>query len=162
MRHKSFTDFLFLVLENEVYSRMLANYDELLELIPQKPPMVMVDTLLYSDAKKTVSQLQLEPSNLFCAQGYFCEAGIIENIAQTAALGSGYRARQLGDQPKTGFIGAIKRLKIFDLPADNSRLETEIILLHEMFNARVIRARVSVGEKTIAEGEMNIFLQNMP
>ncbi len=123
----------------------------------------MVDGLIRSTAEKTISQLQLSPENIFCQAGFLREAGIIENMAQTAALGSGYVARQAGNLPKTGFIGAIKRLHIFELPKDTDTLQTTVTVLHELLNATVIKAKVSVGNKIIAEGEMNIFLQqSMP
>jgi 3-hydroxymyristoyl/3-hydroxydecanoyl-(acyl carrier protein) dehydratase len=142
---------------------MLASQKEVLELIPQKPPMVMVDGLMECNAEKTISRLQLEANNIFCQDGFFREPGIIENMAQTAALGSSYAARKAGQQPKTGFIGAIKRLHIFELPKDTDTLQTTVSILHELMNATVIRTEVMVGNKIIAEGEMNIFLQqSMP
>ena len=138
---------------------MLANLKEILKLIPQKPPMVMVDGLIQNDEKKTVSQLQLDESNIFCQSGFFQEVGIIENIAQTAALGAGYQAKKSGSKPKTGFIGSIKRLTIYELPKENDILQTKVSVLHELLNATVIKGEVFVNNKLMAEGEMNIFLQ---
>lgn len=138
---------------------MLANLKEILELIPQKPPMVMVDGLIQNDEIKTIAQLQLNKSNIFCQSGLFQEAGIIENIAQTAALGTGYAAKISANKPKTGFIGSIKRLTIYELPKDNDILQTTVCVLHELLNAIVIKGEVFVNNKLMAEGEMNIFLQ---
>ncbi len=138
---------------------MLANLKEVLELIPQKPPLAMVDGLIQNDEKKTISRLQLDKTTIFCQSGFFREAGIIENIAQTAALGTGYAAKKSGNQPKTGFIGSIKRLTIFQLPKDNDILQTKVSVLHELMNATVIKGEVFVDKKLVAEGEMNIFLQ---
>lgn len=139
---------------------MLANNNQIFELIPQKPPMVMVDALLAYDDRKTVSRLQLSKSNIFCDSGFFQEVGLIENMAQTAALRSGYQAKRSGTRPKTGFIGAIKKLKIICLPKDNDTLNTNVYILHELMNALVIKAEVQVEGKIMAEGEMNIFLQD--
>jgi len=137
---------------------MLANREEVLELIPQKPPMEMVDGLIYSDERKSISQLQLNDSNIFCESGFFQEPGLIENIAQTAALRSGYLAKQSHKKPKAGFIGSIKRLTIFELPKDSDTLQTTVTVLHELMNATVIKGEVFVNKKMMAEGEMNIFL----
>ncbi len=136
---------------------MLAGQKEVLELIPQKPPMAMVDGLIYSNTEKTISRLVLSKANIFCKSGFFQEAGIIENIAQTAALHSGYLAKQSREKPKTGFIGSIKRLTIFELPKDNDTLQTTVTVLHELMNATVIKGEVFVNNKLIATGEMNIF-----
>ncbi len=117
----------------------------------------MVDGLIYSNTEKTISRLVLSKANIFCKSGFFQEAGIIENIAQTAALRSGYLARKSGKKPKTGFIGSIKRLTIFELPKDNDTLQTTVTVLHELMNATVIKGEVFVNNKLIATGEMNIF-----
>ena len=138
---------------------MLAGPKEIIELIPQKTPMTMVDGLIFNDAVKTTSQLVLSKANIFCKSGFFQEAGIIENIAQTAALHSGYLAKQSHEKPKTGFIGSIKRLTIFELPMDTDTLQSTVIILHELMNATVIKGEVFVNNKLMAEGEMNIFLQ---
>ena len=138
---------------------MLANLKEILELIPQKPPMVMVNGLIQNNEIKTIAQLQLDKSNIFCQSGFFQEAGIIENIAQTAALGTGYAAKKSGSKPRTGFIGSIKRLTIYELPKDNDILQTTVSILHQLLNATVIKGEVFVNNKLMAEGEMNIFLQ---
>ncbi|MDR2814115.1 MAG: pseudouridylate synthase, partial [Prevotellaceae bacterium] len=57
----------------------------ILELLPQRPPFVMVDTLLYCDREVTVTSLLVRDGNIFCDNGRLTEAGVIENIAQTCA-----------------------------------------------------------------------------
>jgi len=139
---------------------MLADKNQILELIPQKSPMVMVDALLSYNSSKTVSELQLTKTNIFCDSGFFQEAGLIENMAQTAALRSGYEAKLSGNHPKTGYIGTLKKVDIFELPKDNDVINTSVYVKHELMNALVIKAEVHVNEKMLAEGEMNIFLQD--
>ena len=55
--------------------------------IPQKPPMVMVDKLIFAEEKKVVTSFLIRRDNIFCSDGVFTEAGLIENMAQTAAAG---------------------------------------------------------------------------
>ncbi len=117
----------------------------------------MVDGLIYSNTEKTISRLVLSKANIFCKSGFFQEPGLIENIAQTAALRSGYLAKQSHKKPKTGFIGSIKRLTIFELPKDSDTLQTTVTVCHELTNATVIKGEVFVNNKLIATGEMNIF-----
>ena len=52
----------------------------------------MVDGLVAHDEVSTTSRLELNEQNIFCKNGYFHETGLIENIAQTAALRAGYTA----------------------------------------------------------------------
>ncbi len=130
------------------------------EYIPQRPPMAMVDTLYRADELSAVSGLHLSKQNIFCENGRFTEPGIIENIAQTAALHSGYMARKNNTRPAVGFIGAIKRLTVYSLPLAGELLETTITVVSRFDNATIIKGEVKCNGRLIAEGEMNIFLQN--
>ena len=60
--------------------------EALREILPQKFPMVMVDKLLFSDEKTAVSGFTILADNIFCENGFFTQAGMLENIAQTAAI----------------------------------------------------------------------------
>ncbi len=152
--------FLFLttLTPKPIATNMLVEKHEIYEMIPQRAPMVMVDGLIESHDQLSVSTLQLHPDNIFCKDGFFHEAGLIENMAQTAALHSGYLAKQHQKQARIGYIGALKRIKMHQLPSDQALLQTSIQIQHELLDAMVVKASVYVGESLIAEGEMNIFL----
>lgn len=138
---------------------MLLEKTEVLNIIPQKPPMSMVDGLITHDDTTTTSKLTLSTQNIFCKNGFFQEPGLIENIAQTAALRAGYIANQNNLDPSIGFIGAVKRLKIFELPKYTDVIHTKITVLNQLMNASIIKGEVYVGSKTMAEGEMTIFIK---
>jgi predicted hotdog family 3-hydroxylacyl-ACP dehydratase len=139
---------------------MLAGKAEVYDMIPQAPPMAMVDGLISSDETLTVSQLSVNRQNIFCKDGFFHEPGLIENIAQTAALRAGYIARQNNEEVIKGYIGSVKKLKIYALPKDTDTLQTKITVQHELLNASVIKGEIFVNDKMMAEGEMTIFKQN--
>ena len=143
---------------------MLAGKEETIALRPQKPPMVMVDGLLSHDAQKTVSTLLIEADNIFLKGQLFTEAGLVENIAQTAALRTGWMARQTkgtgkASAPPVGVIGGIKDLRIHELPPAGTLLTTTVSILAEVMNATVVSGKVEAVGKTLAECEMKIFLQ---
>lgn len=129
-------------------------------LIPQKEPMMMVDGLIEHGEKQTVSKLILSKNNLFCQDGFFHEPGLVENMAQTAALRSGYAAFLKNEQPKVGFIGSLKNIEIYELPKDSDELKTKVTVLNELLQALIIKAEVFVKQKLMAEGEMTIFLKD--
>ena len=54
--------------------------DKILELIPQRYPIVMIDKLILSDDKRTISGFLIKNNNIFTDTEYFYEPGIIENI----------------------------------------------------------------------------------
>lgn len=138
---------------------MLLEKSEVLNMIPQKPPMTMVDGLIVHNDTTTTSSLALNKQNIFCKNGFFHEPGLIENIAQTAALRAGYIAKKSNVDPQLGFIGAVKRMHIFELPCDTDILHTKITILNQLMNASIIKGKVYVSQKIMAEGEMTIFIK---
>lgn len=132
-------------------------------LIPQKPPIEMVDTLWSNDDTTTVSGLTIQAENIFCENGFFTEPGIIENIAQTAALRAGYIASTSpappSGPPPVGYIAAIKNLVIHRLPATGNVLRTEIFIRQIIFDITLIDAKSFCNNELIAECEMKIFLK---
>jgi len=131
-----------------------------IDLIPQRPPMVMIDKIIGSDEKKTVTNLFINGDNIFCENGFFCEPGLIENIAQTAAAGNGIKAKHEKSDVSTGYIGAIKNLKINFLPKVNSTISTEVIIENEILGVTIISGQVKCNGNIAAECEMKIFLIN--
>ncbi len=138
---------------------MLADFSLVSQLIPQGKPMIMVEKLISNDEINTISSFTILSDNIFCDGNNFCEPGLIENIAQTAALRSGYMAHLKKIKPSVGFIGSVKRLKINQLPKVGDELITKVTIESEMLGALVISGEIKIGDNVVAEGTMNIFLQ---
>jgi len=122
--------------------------------------MAMVDGLIEQTETSTTSRLILSNSNIFCEDGVFNEAGLIENMAQTAALRSGYQASLKNQKPLVGYIGSLKRIKIHKLPQDSDTLETTINIVTNLMNVLIVKGEIFCNGELMAEGEMNIFLQD--
>lgn len=133
--------------------------EELLKYIPQRPPMVMIHRLKEASETHAVTFFDIEPNNLFVEAGFLQESGLIENIAQTGAAMTGYGAIENQTAVKVGFIGAVKKLKIKEKPAVGQTIETRVEVTHEVFEYKVIKGEIYLGEQLIAACEMNIFLQ---
>lgn len=139
------------------FEKIIAGKDEITKFIPQKPPMVMIEKLIFADEKKTISSLTILPENIFCENGVFTEPGLIENMAQTAAAGSGFKSMSKKEEPPAGFIGGIRNLIIHSLPKTGQVIRTEIIVEHEIFDALVVTGKVFLDDRMIAGCEMKIF-----
>jgi hypothetical protein len=138
---------------------MIAEGEDVLKLIPQRPPIVMVDKLISAADKKTVSGFTIKADNIFVENGVLQEPGIIENVAQSAALGVGYVCSIKNEKVPLGFIGAVKNLKIFGLPKVGDELTTEIQVDYEVFEATLITGKVYCKDELLAQCEMKIFLK---
>ena len=141
---------------------MLAEGDKLLELIPQRPPMVMVGALLSCDDKTTVCSLQIDDSNVFVEKGVFTSPGIMELMAQTAATRTGWLAsgaKKSGDyKAPIGVIGSISKFRLHREPLTGEILKSVVEVQNEIFNATLVACRVFSGDKLIAEAELKIFI----
>lgn len=139
---------------------MLVSGDDILELIPQRPPFAMIDKLLSSGTQQTVSGLTVSESNLLCENGSFTESGLVENIAQTAAAGVGYVCKQENRPVPVGFIAAVKDLHIYSLPAVGAELVTEVNIKNQVMDVTIIHGQVKENGTLLAECEMRIFIKN--
>ncbi len=134
--------------------------DEIIAYIPQRAPFVMVDEVVQADEKLSKTTFEIRENHLFVQDGYFTEPGLVENMAQTAAAGTGYKYQMAGETVPIGFIGALKNLKINKLPAIGDILETEIEILHKVLSVYVVASRVFVRGELMASCEMKIFEQS--
>ena len=138
----------------------------ILELLPQRPPFIMVDALTYLDEVVTCTRMQIREDNIFVENNELTEAGVMENIAQTCAARMGYVNRFLmadktNGKVKLGFIGSIKNLVIEQLPKVNDMLNTTIEVVNEVFAVTIVNAKIEVGKKIIASCEMKISLTDI-
>ncbi len=138
---------------------MLVTKQHITEYIPQKNPMVMIDTLNFCEGNVTTTNFEIRTNNIFVKDGYLQEPGIIENIAQTAAVKAGYEVKKLGAEPLVGFIGAVKDLAIYDLPKVGDVIETTVTIKMEVMGVTLIDGVTMCNGQKIAECEMKIFIQ---
>lgn len=127
-------------------------------LIPQKPPFVMVDKLFYFSEKKIISGLTITNNNLFSKNDTFESPGLIENMAQTVALHTGYQFYLKKEDAPIGYIGAIKKVEIDSLPAIGQELMTTVTILHDIMGVTLVSATVECEGAIIASSEMKTVL----
>ncbi len=130
--------------------------EKVLELIPQKPPFVMVDGLLEYTEKTGKTCFTIPHDNILVEEEIFSEPGLIEHMAQSMSLWRGYQGFTSGlKKPKTGFIGAIKAVEILELPKAGSKLFTFVEILQEFMNVTSVGARTFDEEgNLLATSEM--------
>ena len=128
-----------------------------LELLPQRPPFVMVDHLTdYSETQSSCCLL-VRPDNIFLENGCLAPAGLIEHIAQTCAARLGYYNRYiLKSGVRLGFIGEVKDLSILRQPCEGELIETTVTVMQEIFDVTLVTAEVRVGTEVIATTRLKI------
>jgi len=141
-----------------IFAEALIAGEAIKEYIPQREPIIMVDAFYGIADNKSFSGLTVKEENILVENGLLSEAGIIEHIAQSCALRVGYQYRQQQLPVPTGYIGAIKNMKILSLPQVGQDLFTTVTVLQEIFGITLVSVEVEVNQTLIAAGEMKIFL----
>lgn len=131
-----------------------------LDLLPQRPPFVMIDRLVHYDPVVTISSLEVRADNIFVDDGLFSTAGLNENIAQTCAARMGYISLSRNDRVKLGFIGAVSNFHVLRCPAVGQVLTTCIEVIEEVFQITLVHATVSCGDELLAETDLKIALED--
>jgi predicted hotdog family 3-hydroxylacyl-ACP dehydratase len=135
---------------------------DILDLLPQRPPFVMIDTLLHCDHNITKTAFRVQKDTVFCDDERLSESGLIENIAQTCAARMGYINKYVcNDTVKLGFIGAIRNQEIVRLPHVNEILTTQITVVEEVFQMTLVNACVRIEDELICSCEMKIAITDI-
>lgn len=136
----------------------MATIENITDLIPQKPPFVMVDKLLNFNEAVTTTGLSIRTENIFVENGILKEPGLVENIAQTAAVRAGYISKTQNKPVQVGYIGAVSNLQIFALPKTGDELITEIAIENQIFDVTLISGKIICNNEVIAQCKMKIFI----
>lgn len=145
--------------QDDFMKKVLLPKEHITDYIPQRNPIVMIDTLNYCEGTITKTSFEVKEDNIFVKEGRFQEPGIIENIAQTAAVKAGYEVKKNGAEPVIGFIGAIKDLIIYRLPEIGDVLETTLTIKMDVMGITLVEGVSSCKGNKIAACEMKIFIQ---
>jgi len=129
------------------------------KLIPHREPMIMVDSLLeFSDGNATVG-LTILKDNLFVNNDEFSETGLIEHMAQAAALYIGFKNHAKEQSAKEGFIASIKKLNIQKLPKVDQVITTDVSIIHEIMHMSTVKLSTFSNGIEIANAQMNTVLK---
>lgn len=133
--------------------------DEIKGLIPQREPVIMVDSLYHCSDDYAVTGLTITEDNVFCKGSTLSAAGVIEHIAQSAAAFAGYPYYRRNQNPRIGYIGEIKNFTLHWQPVCGDALLTCISVIAQTGNVTLVEAETTVDEDLVAECRMKIFLK---
>lgn len=137
----------------------ISDMEGIKQLLPHREPMILVDGMIYFDGTKSISSLTVLDSNIFVEKHQLSEAGLIEHMAQSAALLTGYKNNQNQLPIKEGFIAAIKNLKIEGIPKELDKILTEVQITYEMETMTMVNLVSKIEEQIIATAEMTLVLR---
>ncbi len=131
---------------------------DILSYIPQRPPFIMIGDVVKAEETITQTTLTITGDNIFVKNGFFTEPGLIENMAQTAGAGTGYKSKKEGKPMPGGYIAALKNVQILELPKTGDTILTETVFLQTLLSFHLVSGKVMCGDREIASCEFKIFV----
>lgn len=138
---------------------ILFKNEQIYSLIPQREPIVMLDSFFEGSDTHAITGLTIQPDNLFCRKEKFTEPGLIEHIAQSASAMAGYTAYRSQQQAPVGYIGEVKKFRVFRCPQIGETLQTTIQVISEVMSVSLVVAETKSGDETVASCQMKIFIK---
>lgn len=127
-------------------------------LLPQKFPFVMVDAMHSYSETSLVAGLEIQRDNIFVSNDVFLEAGLIEHMAQSVALHTGYQYFLRNEIAPTGYIGSIKEIEIKKLPKLSDNIQSQVTILQEFAGITLVDIVTTLNNEEIARGQMKTVL----
>ena len=126
-------------------------------LLPHRPPMLLVETLVARQGNRATVRAVLPAAGIGVSDGRFLPEYLIELIAQAAAAKSGYDALSLGRPAGGGMLAGVDGFAFPGLavPGRVVRIETEETCA---FGAiRLIHGEVFDGDQLLAAGDIKVW-----
>lgn len=137
---------------------MIVAKDAITDYIPHRAPFVMVDNLVSATRERFESDFTITDDNVLVQDGFFQETGLIEHIAQTCAASFGYLDREEGGDPKIGFIGAVSKVLVTELPPVDSTIRTVVTPLHQLGNIYLVKGESFLDGRILLGCELKIVV----
>ncbi len=129
------------------------------QLLPQRPPMLLLDRLLSCTTSEGTAETQLSADNLFrLPDDTIHPAALFELMAQAYAAVHGFQNHLAGKPVSIGYLAGITRAVVHGAARIGDRLvvsvrQTALVPPFVRAEARVVR-----GGETLAEGELTLFV----
>lgn len=149
---------------NFIPDKPLLTGDQILPYIPQRPPMVFVDTFYGLIDDVQYSSLFVVPDMLFVEDGKLLDIGLIEFLTQSGYVWFCYREKvllQKSDLEITkGYLCKIKNVHVFDTPCTGTRIYSRMEVLFYSSSFCTIRMTAYTEDRTLAEGDFDVISFN--
>lgn len=126
------------------------------ELVPQRPPMLLLDEVVAADDDAITCAALVGPDNVFLVDGRAHAAVALEYMAQAIAALAGLRARADGQAPGLGMIAACRGLELHAehlVPGDALRIAATRVFTGAMAE---YRATVTRRGEPLAEAVLHV------
>ena len=128
------------------------------ELIPHRPPMVLIDEVTDYGAERICAQRTIRGGDPFVEADGLNDAALLEVIAQTIAAGDAMYAQSKGGKVIKGYLTGLTSVKIAGRAKVGDLVEVTADCLKRMDGMGLFEASASAGDRLLAEGRFKLFV----
>lgn len=142
----------------------MLNIEELLNILPQRFPFLMIDRVIELDPGKKVVAIKNVSVNEQFFSGHFPALPImpgvliIEAMAQSAIV-LFYTKKDLGQNKKMAYYLGNVKVRFLNPVYPGDQLRITVTPVKMLSNAAIVEARAEVGDKEAAHGEISLSVK---
>ena len=142
---------------------MSAPLPEVSELVPHKPPMLLLDGVVAFDDRSLTARVRLTEASPFVEDGHVPGLVAIEYMAQAIAAYAGAVLRQRGEPPKLGFLLSCREM-VIDVPQLSVGDELHVTARQVWTDAVLgsFDCAVTRGSERVAAATLSVYQGDLP
>jgi predicted hotdog family 3-hydroxylacyl-ACP dehydratase len=138
-------------------------FPPLVELVPHKPPMVLLDRVLSYSTDFVACEVEIGPASPFVSDGRVPAVVAMEYMAQCVAVFAGLAARENGQPPRIGFLLGSRDLQFaVDEFRTGDRLTVEARRTWGESDLGSFACQVKRDAQVLAHGTLTVFQGVLP
>lgn len=126
-------------------------------LIPHRPPMLFVDSLIERSGDEARASAVMPDSGICFDPEYAFPEYFIEVVAQAMAMVNGYDARVAGKKLQDGLLVGVDRFSFTGTAPAGAVLHVAIRKTMEFGAINIVHGEIFCGERLLAEGDLKVW-----
>lgn len=137
---------------------------QLLPYLPQRPPMVFVDTFYGTIDESQYSSLLVTSDMIFTENGRLLDIGILEFLTQSGYVWFSYREKEILGKTDMGitkgYLCKIKNVKVSDTPHVGERIYSKLDVGYYSSTFSTLHITAYTADRVLAEGDFDVLSLN--
>lgn len=133
---------------------------DLVKILPHRPPMVMIDTLVRCDTQSAVALQTFNEGDYGVSGDSVLEPALIECLAQTVAAMYGSLALASGLSPGMGMLVGVSDFRLYGPARLGLALELVTEVTKRLGPFCLVAGTITQGEALIARGNLKFYVED--
>lgn len=131
---------------------------EFRQLIPHRPPMVLIDEVLVWGPERIVARRTVREGEPFVGANGLDDSALLECIAQTIAAGDACFAKFKGGVVRRGYLTGLTGVKVHSQAAIGEVIDVTATCLKRMEGMGLFDVEAKAGGRLLASGRYKLYV----